>query len=201
MKKASDNAAAEAVDTVGSADTLASRIRATGLSAFYDAYYSDLLKGLRSTYGAGPPDPEDVAQQAFLKLAEAPDLDTIRSLENYVWICARNVYLSEKRAYGVRARNRQEVTRRMFGSTCDEFDPERVLNARQQIDVVMDTLSKMPERRQQIFLLNRVHGLTPAEAGRRCGVSRTAAVRHIAIATSTLATALVRHNDGESDLE
>ena len=158
---------------------------------FYRRYFATLASNLRATYGAGPPDPEEVAQRAFDRLLARESLDDIADLEGFVWICARNVIMSEKRAERVRQNNKEQVALRFFGATCDEFDPERVLMAKEQLALVMEALEAMPERRRRIFMLNRVHGLTPEQAGRRCGVSRSSAVRHIAVATAIIAETLV----------
>lgn len=158
---------------------------------FYRRYFATLTNNLRTTYGSGPPDPEEVAQQAFDKLLSRDGLDDIADLEGFVWICARNIIMSEKRAARVRQNNKEQVALRFFGATCDEFDPERVFMAKEQLALVMEALEGMPERRRRIFILNRVHGLTPEQAGRRCGVSRSSAVRHIAVATAIIAEALV----------
>ncbi|MEM1052557.1 MAG: sigma factor-like helix-turn-helix DNA-binding protein, partial [Pseudomonadota bacterium] len=51
-------------------------------------------------------------------------------------------------------------------------------------------LQDMSERRRGIFIANRIDGLTPEQAGARFGVSRTAAMRHIANATAAIAEAI-----------
>ena len=168
---------------------------------FIDLYRrcsSKIAGNLRATYGPGPPDPDDVAQRAFETLNKQENIDEIRDPEGFVWICARNIIMSEKRAQRVRSDNQDEVEQRCFAAQGDTFDPERVLMAREQLDLVMETLHQMPERRRQIFMLNRVHGLTPKEAGQRCGVSRSAAVRHIALATSQIAKALAESSTSDT---
>ena len=169
------------------------RIEDASQSAFarcYEGYFDKLVAGLRSTYGAGPPDPDDVAQAAFAHLYARGKLGEIRDIEGYVWTAARNILMSEKRAQKVRADNREEVERRFFGEPCEAIDPERVFIAREQFSLVTETLKKMPKRRRDIFLMHRVHGLTLKEAGRRAGVGETAAHRHIAVAMRDIATAL-----------
>ncbi|MEM1401934.1 MAG: sigma-70 family RNA polymerase sigma factor [Pseudomonadota bacterium] len=156
----------------------------------YQRCFRSLVEGIRATYGAGPPDPEDVVQTAFEKLSQREQLDDIKDPEGYLWIAARNTVLTEKRKEAVRNDNREEVARRYFSEGCDTFEPERVFSSQQEVYLVSKVLAEMPERRRRIFMLNRVHGLTPAEAGKRCGVSRSSAVRHIAIATERLALAL-----------
>ncbi|MEM6936697.1 MAG: sigma-70 family RNA polymerase sigma factor [Pseudomonadota bacterium] len=165
----------------------------------YERYFSKLVAGLRATYGAGPPDPEDVAQAAFERLSRRNGLDDIRDLEGFLWIAARNILLTEKRKQAVRNDHRDEVTRRYFSEGCDNFEPARVFSSKQQLSVVMRTLKAMPERRRKIFILNRVHGLTPAAAGEQCGVSRSSAVRHIAVATTALAAALAAEDQSDEE--
>lgn len=156
----------------------------------YNRLFVKIKEGIRSTYGSGPPDPEDVAQAAFEKLGSRMRVADIRDPEGYVWIAARNILLSEKRAESVRRNNSEEVIRRLFPDTFVALDPERISAATEQLAQVVDTLAKMPERRREIFLLTRVHGLTLKEAGGHFGISKAAAIRHVALATQTLTKAL-----------
>lgn len=160
------------------------------LSDLYDRYFARLLSNLKRKFGPGPPEPRDVAQQAFLKIAERGNLDDVRSPENYVWITACNIMLGEKRSQATRLKHGDNPEGIPFIALRDDLDPSRVIESREGLDIVTAELAKMPERRRTIFLLNRVDGLTPQQAGARCGVSRTSAVRHIAIATQILANAL-----------
>ncbi|MEM1412374.1 MAG: sigma-70 family RNA polymerase sigma factor [Pseudomonadota bacterium] len=168
------------------------------LQALYERFFLKLVVGLRATYGDGPPDPEDIAQAAFVKLKKRGSLDDIRDPEGFVWIAARNLMLSEKRKQAVANNHSEEISRRYFSDGCDNFDPECVFRSQQQLTLVAQTLNEMPERRRRIFILNRVHGLTPAQAGARCGVSRSSAVRHIAIASEALVRTL---NDADVSLD
>ncbi|MEM8919315.1 MAG: sigma-70 family RNA polymerase sigma factor [Pseudomonadota bacterium] len=168
------------------------------LSKLYARYFKQLVAGLRATYGSGPPDPDDIAQRAFAKLSAHARFGEIEDLEGYVWITARNLMLTEIRSMGVRSRHARQELQDASGDQCDEFDPERVLIAREELEIVMRVLEDMPERRRNIFLAKRVDGLSAKAAGRKYGVSRSSAVRHIAIATTEISIALGRigTNDG-----
>ena len=181
--------------SAASPEPAASKMHSSGLRALYQRYFIKLVNDLRSTYGPGPPDPDDVAHAAFEKLSQRGRLDDIANPESYVWIAARNIIMSAKRAERVRFNNQDELERRWPGQPGDSFDPERVLIAEEQLDLIINALNRMPERRQRIFILNRVDGLTPQQAGAACGVSRTAAVRHIALATDAIAEALSENSN------
>lgn len=176
-----------AVPSSGAKPTIQSRI-----ARLYDEYFSEIVAGLTSTYGLGPPDPEDVAQRAFANLSAREDLDHIKDSKNYVWVAARNLMLTEIRALGVRSKYASYLTQDSFIEECDEIDPERVLISREELKLVTEVLATMSERRRNIFLAKRVDGLSAEAAGRKYGVNRSSAVRHIAIATEQLTKALAR---------
>lgn len=186
-------------DVPGAEEDLHDEGRQSVFAKLYRQYFSDLVIGLRATYGAGPPDPEDVAQQAFAKLKARGSYDEISDLEGFVWIAARNIVMSEKRAMRVRSDHAiQTISEALWSEGCDDFDPERVLMAKEELDLVMQALKDMPERRRTIFLANRIDGLTPEAAGKKCGVSRSSAVRHIGLATAAIAEALAEARSSSS---
>lgn len=160
------------------------------LERLYNSYFRKLAESLRAAYGPGPPDPEEVAQLAFESMAKRGKLEELESPENYAWICARNIIIAHKRAEARHDANSEDVKQRFYGDQSYELDPERVLTAKEELDIAMQTIANLPERRRQLLLLCRVEGLTPTEAARRVGISRTAAVRHIANAVQAIQEAI-----------
>lgn len=162
----------------------------------YKRYFVSLVSGLRQRYGDGPPDPADVAQQTFERLYRRKSVEDIVNLQSFAWITANNIVHSELRALRVRERHVESEKASFWSSKGDEIDPERVISAREELEIVAATLSQMPKRRRDIFIACRFHGLTPELAGKQAGVSRSSAVRHIAIATAALVEALAEHHGG-----
>lgn len=178
--------------------TLNSEAEHSGVWAQLHAeYYDKLVRGLIATYGSGPPDPEDIAQRTFLKLNERKTAQGIRDLRAFAWTIARNFMISEKRSLRMRA-DHAYVERALVADECDTIDPERVLMGKEEVAVVTKALDAMPDRRRQIFLACRVEGLTPKAAGERCGVSRSSAVRHLALATETIAAAFKKQRQSQT---
>lgn len=168
------------------------------LAWHYSTYSDRLVSQLRARYGGGPPDPKDIAQATFEKLAQHQMLDEVDNLEAYSWTTANNLIRNEHRAMQVR--NAHSRTEASGGGTpkCDEFDPERVVMAKEELEIVLQALRKLPERRREIFIACRVDGLNPRQAGKRLGISRTAAVRHLALATEYLAQQVGSRSKGGS---
>ena len=151
-----------------------------GIRAFYRDHADRLSATLRKIYGDGPPDPDDICQQAFQKLIERGDLGSIVNLKAFVWRTARNLVLKAKRADDVRARYDYEVEQIYFPLKGDDSTPERVIVARDQLKAINALLLAMPEKRRRAVILHRVDGLSVAEVGRRLGISRSTAAQHVA---------------------
>lgn len=163
------------------------------LEGLYLSFKETLIANLTARFGTGPPEPQDIAQRAFEKLVARENLNDITNLENFAWITACNILRSDLRAQRVRRDHALEVAEGVFFDLCDEIGPERVLLAKEQIGIVMDALNELPKRRRELFLLNRVEGLTPEQAGKVHGISRTAAARHIGLASAAITKALLSH--------
>ncbi|MEM9741640.1 MAG: sigma-70 family RNA polymerase sigma factor [Pseudomonadota bacterium] len=169
------------------------------IAELFESYLVNLTEGIRGRFGNGPPDPEDVAQQAFHQLIERGDLGSISNLKAYLWRIARNIVLTAKRSQHVRTRYEFEVERILFPQQYDELTPERVILAKEQLKLLNKLLRNMPNNRRQAVVLHRVEGLTVAEVGRRLGISRQSAAMHLARGIADLSVAFLEHTEGSSD--
>lgn len=149
------------------------------VAELYLEYADQLTSALRSMYGEGPPDPEDVAQQAFHKLIERGNLHTIGNLKAFVWRTARNLVFATKRAQAVRQRYDYEVEQIFFAVKDNESSPERVIVVKEQLEIIREVLLKMPAKRRRAIILHRVDGLSMTEIGRRLGMTRQSVAQHI----------------------
>lgn len=163
---------------------------ATALSSLYEQGFQELSAYLRKTYGDGPPDAEDVAQEAFRRLAEHSDLSSIGNLKAYLWRTARNLTLTEKRNSAIRSNYDFEIKNLYFALTGTESEPGRVLEAREQLEQISRAIREMPNRRRQAFLLHRLDNMNLAAVGRRLGITRSAVVKHVARAVIDIDAAL-----------
>jgi RNA polymerase sigma factor (sigma-70 family) len=137
----------------------------------YAEDWRDLCAFLRARFGPGPPDPEDVAQQAFLTLGERPAERAHDSPRGFVFRVAINLVLDAKRRQGRSARA-------LAGSiTALEPEPapdvERTLIARQELDLLKRVVADMPPRHRLYLAANRFEGLSFAEIARQNGVSES----------------------------
>ncbi len=164
--------------------------RVNALSRLYRDHWRDLCRYLAATFGQGPPEPEDVAQLAFARVAAYDDIHALRNPKAFLWRTAYNIAISEKRSLSVRRRRADDVRDVFFAAAGDEFTPERVLAAKEQVATVHAVLAAMPAKRRRILVLNRIDGHSFAEIARRMGLSQTAVKKHVARAMIDLDAAL-----------
>lgn len=162
------------------------------LAAAYPKIFRTLITMLRKSFGSGPPDPEDIAQQAYRKLLERERTDDIQNLDAFLWRTARNLVFKDQRAKAVRSRYDYEVEQLYFPSRGCDLDPERVGIAKEQVNQVRQALLEMPERRRRAFVLHRIEGLSIAETARQLKISATATGKHIARAMAGIDERLSR---------
>ena len=165
------------------------------LMALYRDYSPRLSATIRKMYGDGSPDPDDVAQEAFHRVIERGDISTIRNLKAFIWRTARNLVLKDKHLADMRSRHDFEIEQIYFPLKGDDSTPERIISAKEQLKAINDVLCKMPEKRRRAFILHRIEGLSIAEVGRRLGVGRTAAAKHVTRAAAELNAKIV-HGSG-----
>ncbi|MEL7025315.1 MAG: RNA polymerase sigma factor [Pseudomonadota bacterium] len=156
------------------------------LAALYGEYLKPLAVALRSIYGDGPPDPEEVAQEAFHRVVNHKNPASISNLKAFIWRTARNLVIDEKKRVSVRSRYDFEIEQLFFAFEGGASTPETLITAREQLELINEALGKMPEKRRRAFVLHRVEGMTITETGRRLGIGRTAAAKHIARAAADL---------------
>lgn len=165
------------------------------LDSLYRDHRDQLSAHLRKAFGDGPPDPDDVAQEAFHRLMRQESLDHVKNLKAFLWRTARHVLLSQKRNIETRSRFDYEIEHLFFAAESPASTPERVLIVREQLRRVAEVLQKMPERRRKAFLWNKVENMTLTEIGKRLGINRRAVARHVTQAAYELDTALLEASE------
>jgi RNA polymerase sigma factor (sigma-70 family) len=168
------------------------------LGPLYASCWAELCSYLERTFGVGPPDPQDVAQQEFLRYASLnTEVDAITNVRAYLYRSAYNIVVDEYRRLAVM---RNAAASLAAAGLSDELTPERVLIAEERLDLLCRAIQHLPEARQRSFLLNRFDELSCAEIARRTGYSASAVKKHVASAMADLETAMRCAETGSDSL-
>jgi RNA polymerase sigma factor (sigma-70 family) len=172
--------------------------RDTILDVLYTRHWGELCHYIKKHVGAGPPDPEDVAQEAFIKYAALVNQDAIDNPRAYLFRTAHNVLIDECRRLALRRATAGDTHALPMN---DDRTPERVLVGQERLRVLSRALRAMPAARRRSFLLNRLQGFSGAAIARMTGYAESAVKKHIGLALTELEAALTdaeRNAPGDS---
>lgn len=160
----------------------------------YAAHFNSLVAYLRGQFRSCTQHAEEIAQDAFEKIATMGSLGAIGNIKAYLWRAAHNIAVSGIRSRRLATKYRIETEQLFSAGEGYHLTPERVLETNEQVQIALAVLRRMPEQRRRAFVLTRLEGLSHAEAAERLGVSRPAVSKHVAKATAELYAALHHEN-------
>ena len=174
------------------ADGLPADLAAGGkLADLYERYCAELCSYLRRTFGAGPPDAQDVVHEAFAKFAALADLSHVHNPRAYLYRSTYHIFIDERRRLSS-WRHGVAPALADAGTHNDEITPERVFIANERLESLRGAIQALPAERRRSFLLHRLYGLSCAEIARRDGYSESAIKKHITLAMADIDAALSR---------
>lgn len=182
------------LDSIASAtnldDSVDDRNERARLKQLYERYWGDLCRHIRATFGAGPPDPQDVAQSAFARFLSIDDRETVENPRAFLYTTARNIALDVTRHHKHVNRHSLRAAQDEGAQTVDECSPERIALARERAAALSAVIENLPPKQRQALLLNRLHDLSYSEIAERTGSSKSDVRRQIVRALETIEAAM-----------
>jgi RNA polymerase sigma factor (sigma-70 family) len=131
--------------------------------------YRDPLVRYFTRRGLTPDVAEDCAQEVFVRIARA-DFAHVENAEAYLFTIASSVMIDRARWGKARREDRHEtIDNLVLIST--EAGPARAFETRQALERLAVVLDELPERTREVFLLNRMDGLSYTQLAARFGVN------------------------------
>lgn len=167
------------------------------LNRAIEDYYEEIVAaaGRRSRSSATA---FDIVHDLYLKLAAQPGaLRDKRSIKAYLCRAAMNL--------GIDRFRRDRFEARLFSGSpyeaqtvaAEDMAPDRGLEIEARLAVLREAIAELPARRRAVFVLHRLHQLSPDEIAVRLQISRNMVDRHLRRA---LAHCLERLMSVEKDL-
>jgi RNA polymerase sigma-70 factor (ECF subfamily) len=128
---------------------------------------------IRYKFGGGPPDPEDIVQEAFARLASQQDTAQLAEPQAFLKSTARNIAIDAYRSSVRGAAVMQSVA--VLKESDREIDALDVLSSRDELERLAAIIDTLKPKQRVALLLHRLDGLSFAEIGRRMGISPSGA--------------------------
>lgn len=138
----------------------------------------------------------DLAQESYLRVADAAGEQIIRHPRAFLFRTARNLALDHLRKMRTRS-GMAEPLDESLDLPSPQPSAERALLDRQRVVLFRQVLETLPPRCREVFLLHRVHHCTYGDIALRLSISESAVEKHIMRALSHCRSAMLKH-DSES---
>jgi RNA polymerase sigma factor (sigma-70 family) len=139
------------------------------------------LRGYVSRFFKDFADIEDVLQETYSRLLALSDpaSNAVRNWHAFLFTTARNVALDRIR----RSRVVSLDALAEMGSA-DVLDPappaDEVLNARQELTLLLDTIASLPDRCRETLTLRKLYGMSQREIAQRLKITESTVEKHVA---------------------
>lgn len=133
-------------------------MRAPDLETLFRDHFTDLCKSINRIFGPGPPDPEDLVQDAFERYARLEDRSSIRNPRSFLFITAKNIALDFRRRRKTTDAYLAEQAALGAAAKLEEVTPERVVLAKDYVEAVTAALRALPRKQQVILVKSRLEG-------------------------------------------
>ncbi len=162
------------------------------VDSLYRLYFQDLVANIRKSFGAGPPEAEDVVQSAFVKYANLKDKSAVKSPRSFLYIAARNFVLDYKRTSKVADAYLAEQIALDAEFKLEGLTPERVVESRERFDILVAAMRELPHKQQVILTMSRLEGKSYREIRKETGWSAGDISRNMNNGIASLVIALKR---------
>lgn len=151
------------------------------LKEIISRYWKDIYF-VALTYIQNAEHAEEVTQDVFIKLWNGREkLHEVESFKDYIFIIARNHIFSELR----KALNREPVDSNLYGMEGyrdSQHTPEHRLELKEYRELLEKAIRRLPEKRQQIFRMSRMDGMSYAEIAEKMDIKVSTVNDHLTAA-------------------
>ena len=129
------------------------------IDSLYRAHWHDICHLLQKCYGSGPPEPEDVAQEAFSRFAQMKNIAGVQDPKAYIIKIAINITL---KSIGHLCKTREFIKDQLQINE-DQFDeicPEVILQNKQRLAAVQKGVEQLSDKQRDVLMRARIKGQT-----------------------------------------
>lgn len=150
--------------------------------ASFISFHWKNIYGLSLAWLKSVQEAEELAQDVFVKLwKNRSQLKELRDVNNYLFIIARNTMIS---------RIRSKLQHPGFVESQELEDhywrPDRLTENKEYYQILLEGISLLPPKRQQIFRMSRLEGLSSPEIANQLGMSKDTVKQYIALSITFL---------------
>ena len=186
LLRPADNVSLVAMSEADSDEAAEPGAGAPPLGDAYRAHWAGLVGYVLRNFGAGPPDPEDIAQQAFVRLSGVSA--AVDNIGSFLRKTARNLVIDHYR--GAQRTVNILKTVSILEENYTDHSPEDVLLSKEELNALNGVIATLPAKERVALLMHRIDGASFVEIADHLGVSHSGARLLVARAFERCAAAM-----------
>jgi RNA polymerase sigma factor (sigma-70 family) len=132
-------------------------------------------------------DAEDIAQESFLSLVRYRESEPVEAWRPLLFRIALNAFNDRNRRGASRADGAHlSLGDEVVNLPSSDVPHEKRVSDQQELALIRETILQLPDRCRQIYLLNRIEGMSYSQIARHCAISVKAVEKQITKALSIL---------------
>ena len=149
------------------------------LNRAMEAHYAEITSAVRRR-GHPSSTARDVVHDLYVKLASKPEvLQNKRSIKAFLCRAAINLGIDHQRRETKEARLFSGSEREALLVASGGAAPDHALEIEARIATLREAIGELPERRRVVFILHRLHHMTPDQISEKLKISRNMVDRHL----------------------
>ncbi len=149
------------------------------LNRAIEAHYTDITSAVRRR-GYPRSTAREVVHDLYVQLAAKPDvLHNKRSIKGFLCRAAINLGIDRQRREQREARLFSGSEREVLAAPSSGPAPDHALEIEARVAILREAIAELPERRRAVFILHRLHHLTPDQISAKLNISRNMVDRHL----------------------
>lgn len=158
------------------------------------------LQRFVANLGAGSEDAKDLVQETFMRLMRYKDSAPPEEWTPLAYRIVLNLYRDRQRqAANVGQVQFVPIDEQAAQRSTTDRSPENRLSDQQQIHLAREAILGLPDRCREVYLLNRIEGLSYPQIAKRCGISIKAVEKHISRALRELRARIDRSASAQGE--
>lgn len=170
------------------------KAQTTDIHDFYRAHWKGLCAFLRKRYGDGPPDPEDVAQEAFYQLANMGCRAHITHPKAFLYKISVNITLAARKSERWLTDYLPDSNEGLDQELLSYAEPDKIFHNQQTLQHLGGIFDGLTEKQKYVVHASRIDGKTYQQIADETGWSVADICRQLKSALSAL-TATLNHDE------
>ena len=156
------------------------------LNRLYQEHFSELKAFIQKHWSKEQQDAEDLAQEAFLRFAEYPQLESVQNPRAFLFQTLSNLAVDQYRKTQTRRQYLETEIELETINTFHVISPESEVEQQHILQQFTARLNQLPALQRHAFILYRLEGLSHAEIAKRLGISQRSSERYVMLVAQHL---------------